>query len=174
MTSGHPHTEALRTTERYRRRNFGNLELEMTLQDPAVYGRPWTVAVKAQLAPDTELIEYVCNEEHGDLGHWVGKASDEAKNEVKIAPEVLAKYAGTYVEQPPVWSVAPRVVKITFSDGVLFGDLDGRGTERQYASSETDFSGFAGLGLAFVRNSQGVVTELLIKHVSGNYRFARQ
>jgi hypothetical protein len=172
--SGHPHTEALRMTERYRRRNFGNLDLEITLQDPAVYARPWTVAVKAELTPDSELIEYVCNEEHSDLGHWVGKASDEAKNEVKIAPEILSKYAGTYVEQPPVWSVVPRVVKITFSDGAIFGDLDGRGMERQYASSETSFSGFAGLGLEFIRNNQGEVTGLFIKHVSGNYRFARQ
>ena len=44
-SSGHPHTEALRTTERYRRRDFGNLDIEVTLQDPAVYAKPWTVAV---------------------------------------------------------------------------------------------------------------------------------
>ena len=61
-TSGHPHTEALRMTERYRRRDFGHLDLEVTLQDPAVYSRPWTVAVQAELAADTELLEYVCNE----------------------------------------------------------------------------------------------------------------
>ena len=59
---GHPHTEALRTTERYRRRDFGNLDLEVTFSDPAVYARPWTVAVRAELAADTELIEWVCNE----------------------------------------------------------------------------------------------------------------
>jgi hypothetical protein len=172
--SGHPHTEALRMTERYRRRNVGNLDLEVTLQDPATYAHPWTVAVRSELAPDTEIIEYVCNEEHSDLGHWVGKASDEAKFEVKLPPGMLATYAGTYVEQPPVWSIAPRVVEITFSDGVLFGNLDGRGKERQYASSETAFSGFAGLGIEFVRDRQGVVTGLLVKHVSGDYRFARQ
>jgi hypothetical protein len=173
-TSGHPHTEALRTTERYRRRNFGNLDLEVTFQDPAVYSRPWTVAVRAELASDTELIEYVCNESKSDLGRLVGKASDEAKSEVKIAPGILAKYAGTYVEQQPLWRIVPRVVEITFSDGVLYGNLDGRGTERQYANSETGFSGFAGLGLEFVKDSRGVVTDLLIKHVSGDYRFARQ
>jgi hypothetical protein len=173
-TSGHPHTEALRTTERYRRRNFGNLDLEVTFQDPAVYARPWTVAVRAELAADTELIEYVCNESKSDLSRLVGKASDEAKSEVKVAPAVLAKYAGTYVEQPPLWRIVARVVEITFSDGVLYGNLDGRGLERQYANSETGFSGFAGLGLEFVKDSRGVVTDLLIKHVSGDYRFARQ
>ena len=59
---GHPHTEALRMTERYRRRDFGNLDLEVTLSDPAAYARPWTVAVRAELAADTEMIEWVCNE----------------------------------------------------------------------------------------------------------------
>jgi hypothetical protein len=173
-SSGHPHTEALRMTERYRRRDFGHLDLEVTLQDPGVYARPWTVAVKAELAADTELLEYVCNEKGGDLEHWVGKASDETKSEVKIAPEILVKYVGTYVEQPKLWRVVPRVVEITLTDGVLFGDMDGRGKERQFARSETSFSGFAGLSIEFVKNSQGVVTDLLVKHVSGDYRFARQ
>jgi hypothetical protein len=172
--SGHPHTEALRMTERYRRWNFGNLELEVTLQDPTVYSRPWTVAVRAELAADTELLEFVCNEKSGEREHWVGKASDETKSEVKITPEILAKYVGTFVEQPKLWRVVPRVVEITFAEGVLFGDMDGRGKERQFARSETSFSGFAGLAIEFVKNSQGAVTDLLVKHVSGDYRFARQ
>ncbi len=173
-TGGHPHSEALRTTERYRRRNLGNLNLEVTFTDPTVYARPWTVAVRAELAPDTELIEYVCNEKGGDLDHWVGKASDEAKSEVKIAPEILARYAGTFVEQPPLWRIVPRTVVITLSGGVLFGNLDGRGPERQYASSEKEFSGFNGLGLEFIVDGPGPATGLLIKHVSGDYRLARQ
>ena len=173
-TSGHPHTEALRMTERYRRPDFGHLDLEVTLQDPGAYARPWTVAVRAELAADTELLEYVCNENTRDLEHWVGKASDETKSEVKIAPDILAKYVGTYVEQPKLWRVVPRVVVITLSDGVLFGDMDGRGKERQFARSETSFSGFAGLAIKFVKNNQGEVTDLFVQHVSGDYRFARQ
>jgi hypothetical protein len=173
-TSGHPHTEALRMTERYRRRDVGHMEIEVTLQDPAVYARPWTVAVRAELAADTEVLEYVCNENSRDLEHWVGKASDEAKSEAKVAPEILAKYVGTYVEQPKLWRVVPRVVKITFSDGVLFGNMDGRGNERQFARSETNFSGFSGLAIEFIKDSQGAVTGLFVKHVSGDYRFARE
>jgi hypothetical protein len=173
-TSGHPHTEALRMTERYRRRDIGHMDIEVTLQDPAVYARPWTVAVKAELAADTEVLEYVCNENTRDLEHWVGKASDETKSEVKVAPEILAKYVGTYVEQPKLWRVVPRVVEITFSDGVLFGNMDGRGAERQIARSETNFSGFSGLAIEFIEDSQGAVTGLYVKHVSGDYRFARQ
>jgi hypothetical protein len=173
-TTGHPHTEALRMTERYRRRDLGHIDVEATLEDPAVYSRSWTVRVSAELAADSELLEFVCNENSGRREHWVGKASDDAKSEVKVAPEILVTYTGTYVEQPKLWRVVPRVVKITFADGVLYGDLDGRGKERQFARSETKFSGFEGLAIEFVKNSQGVVTDLYVKHVSGDYRFARQ
>ncbi len=173
-TSGHPHSEALRETERYRRRDLGHIDIDVTLADPAVYARPWTVSVEAELAADTELLEFVCNEDSSRREHWVGKASDDAKSQVRVAPEILASYAGTYVEQPPLWRVAPRVVKITFSDGVLYGELDGRGVEQQYARSESSFSGFAGLSIRFVKDSQGAVTDLFIQHVSGDYRFARQ
>src|SRR5579863_6170848 len=100
---GHPHTEALRMTERYRRRDFGNLDLDITLSDPGAYSKPWTVSVRAELAPDTELIEWVCNEGSSRLDHWVGKASDESKSAVKVAPEILSKYLGTYEEQPKLW-----------------------------------------------------------------------
>ena len=168
---GHPHTEGLRTTERYRRRNFGSLELEVTLSDPAAYARPWTVAVRAELAADTEMIEWVCNESHHGLEHWVGKASDERKGEVQVAPGTLAKYVGTYVEQPPLWRTAPRVVQITLSNGRLLGDMDGRGKVPLIASSETEFSGLYGLGVEFIQGGSG---GLFVKHVSGNYRFARK
>src|SRR5207249_3874586 len=68
---GHPHTEALRITERYRRRDFGHLDLDVTLSDPKAYTRPWTVSVKAELAPDTEMIEFVCGEKNTtSLAHW--------------------------------------------------------------------------------------------------------
>src|SRR2546423_4754770 len=80
---GHPHTEALRTTERYRRRDFGHMDVEVTLQDSAIYAKPWTVKVEAQLNADTELAEYVCNENvKNPLEHWVGKASYEEKSAV--------------------------------------------------------------------------------------------
>src|SRR5438093_9809483 len=125
---GHPHTEGLRMTERYRRRDFGHLDLQVTLSDPAVYAKSWTVAVRAELAADTEMIEFVCNENNrSSLEHWVGKASDERKGEVQVAPDILAKYVGTYEEQPPLWRAVPRVVEITLSEGRLFGNVDGRG-----------------------------------------------
>src|SRR3984893_15960304 len=138
---GHPHTEALSMTERSRRRAFGNLELDVTLSDPAAYAKPWTVSVRAELAADTEMIEWVCNEKGSGLEHWVGNASDERKSALKVAPEILATYVGTYEEQPKFWRTVPRVVAITVSDGALFGDMDGRGKVPLVAQSETAFSG---------------------------------
>ena len=173
---GHPHTDALRTTERYRRRDFGNLDLEVTFLDPGAYARPWTVAVRAELAADTELLEWVCNEKGSTVGHWIGKASDEEKSAVKVPAEILAKYAGTYREQPRLWSPTqvPRIVEITFTDDTLFGNMDGRGKVPLIAASETEFSGLYGLGVEFTKNGPGASEQLFVKHVSGNYRFARQ
>jgi len=172
---GHPHTEALRMTERYRRRDFGHLDIDVTLADPKAYAKPWTVSVKAELAPDTEMIEFVCGEKNtSSLEHWVGKASDERKNEAVIAPEILAKYVGTYDEQPKYWRNEPRTVEITVSGGRLFGNLNGQGAVPLVARSTTLFSGLNGLGVEFVRAAGDVPSTLFVKHVSGDYKFARR
>jgi hypothetical protein len=168
---GHPHTEALRMTERYTRRDFGNLDVQVTFEDPAVYSRPFTVTARAVLAADTEMLEFVCNEGGFHPDHWVGKASDERKGEVQVAPEILAKYVGTYIEQRPFWRTVPRVVEITVSNGRLYGDMDGRGKEPLIASSNTEFAGLYGLGVEFITDGSG---GLFVKHVSGNYRFAKK
>jgi hypothetical protein len=126
------------------------------------------------LAADTEVLEYICNDNDKGQEHWVGKASDQTKYEVKVAPEILAKYVGTYVEQPKFWRFKARTVQFTFSDGVLFGQVDGKEKERQFANSETSFSGFGGLAVEFIRDAKGEPTGLFVKHVSGDYRFARQ
>jgi len=176
---GHPHTEALRITERYRRRNLGNLEVEATYSDPGVYAHPWTVKARAELAPDTSIIEWVCGEGAAKpIQHWVGKASDERKTEVKVAPEILAKYVGTYVELgvPRMWSrtQVPRVVTIYASGDALLGDMDGRGKVPLAANSDTDFTGLYGLGVEFKPNGAAPPEQLYVKHVSGNYLFGRK
>lgn len=170
---GHPHTEALRMTERYRRRDFGNLDVEVTLSDPSIYSRPWTMKVRAELAPDTEMLETVCEQRGRELEHWVGKASDEAKAGVKVDPAILTKYVGTFEEQPKFWRAAARVVVLTVSGDTLYADMDGRGKVVLVAQSNTEFSGLYGLGVEFQPAASGETGQLLVKHVSGNYRFAR-
>jgi hypothetical protein len=70
---GHPHGERLHLTERFRRRDFGHLELQVTIDDPEWYERPWSVTVVLELNPDTELLEDVCLENERDAVHLVGK-----------------------------------------------------------------------------------------------------
>jgi hypothetical protein len=72
-TNGHPVTDALKLTERFHRRDFGHLDLEITIDDPKAYTKPWTVKQVANLQPDTELLEYICEENNRDVGHFVGK-----------------------------------------------------------------------------------------------------
>jgi hypothetical protein len=174
--NGNPHTEALRVTERYRRRDFGHLDIEVTLSDPKVFARAVKIAFYADLEPDTELLESVCAEGgQKNLDLWVGKASDEKRNEVKVAPEILAKYAGTYIEQD-LWGEGPhpRTIQITVSDGRLFAELSNRGRAQLTAQSETTFTGLFGWAVRFVTDSQGVPTHLLEMHISGNYRYTKK
>jgi len=70
---GHPGTESLRLTERFHRRDFGHLDLAITVDDPKAYTKPWTVTIPLIAQPDSELIEYVCDENEKDLHHLVGK-----------------------------------------------------------------------------------------------------
>jgi len=67
-----PHSAALHIIEHYRRRDFGHLEIQFTIDDPKVYTKPWTIKVNSHLTPDTELMEYICNENEKDLKHIVG------------------------------------------------------------------------------------------------------
>jgi hypothetical protein len=70
---GRPHTEKLHMTERYRRADLGHLEIEITIDDPGAYVKPWTTKSVADLAPQEEIMEYVCTENERDLAHLVGK-----------------------------------------------------------------------------------------------------
>jgi len=63
---GHPRSESMHITERYTRRDFGNMDLEITLNDPKYYTRPFSIKTRLQLLPDSDLLEYVCNENEKD------------------------------------------------------------------------------------------------------------
>jgi hypothetical protein len=67
---GHPHSDQLHLTERYRRRDFGNLSIEMTIDDPNTYAKPLTYTQPFVLLPDTDLLEYFCTENEKDIRHY--------------------------------------------------------------------------------------------------------
>jgi hypothetical protein len=70
---GTPITSAGRLTERFRRLNYGTLEIQITVDDPKTFTRPWTYKLNQRLMPDTELIEFVCLENNTSLKHLVGR-----------------------------------------------------------------------------------------------------
>jgi len=72
-SGGDPITDAATITERIRRPNFGRLEVELTVDDPKAYTKPWTIKLNQILQLDTNLIDYVCLENEKDLPHLVGK-----------------------------------------------------------------------------------------------------
>jgi hypothetical protein len=61
-TDGRPTSDALKVTERFRRKDFGHMDLEITVDDVKTYTAPWTIMVPLTFQADTELLEYVCNE----------------------------------------------------------------------------------------------------------------
>jgi len=72
--AGKPTTEALHVTERYRRKNFGTLEIQITIDDPKAYTKPWTVTEEVRLVLNTDLLEFICNENNRDLVHLPGSS----------------------------------------------------------------------------------------------------
>ena len=68
--AGSPFTSGTKVTERFRRVNYGRLEIDITIEDPKAYTRPWTVRVNQRLAPDEQLIEFVCNENEQSSKHY--------------------------------------------------------------------------------------------------------
>lgn len=70
---GSPLTSAARVTERFRRRSFGSLEIEVTVDDPKAYTRPFTVLLKQDLAPDTDLLDAPCTDNEKDVPHMLNQ-----------------------------------------------------------------------------------------------------
>lgn len=70
---GNTISDAAKVIERYRRVNYGNLEIELTVDDPKTYTRPWTVVFHEFITLNTDLLDYVCLENERDVVHLVGK-----------------------------------------------------------------------------------------------------
>jgi hypothetical protein len=123
------------------------------------------VQVKATLVPDTDLLEYVCAENEKDRSRLVGTLAEEMKavKPVKVAPDILAQYVGSYdfryPENPTVSSLWP----VTMANGELFL----RGAPL-VPLSDTQFFWAASNRLEFVKDAQGQVTHFVLILVEGN------
>jgi hypothetical protein len=164
---GHPHTEALHVTERFRRRDFGHMKIDITFEDPKTYTRPWTISADAQFTPDTELLEFVCNENERSLQHFVITDEDRRKSRevVSVPLTVLQSYVGLYEGTDPAGK--KQTFEITLSGDQLMLALPGGGKLPMTAESETTFSA-ASTPVVFKRDAAGVVTSFVVSTVEGD------
>src|SRR5438046_555047 len=166
---GHPHTEALRMTERYRRRDFGHLDVKVTFDDPGAYTRPWTVSLPMELFPDTELLEAVCRENEKSLAHIPVTTGSSGAAAVKVARALLSKYVGSYEikEEDEVTSAV-----VSLSGDTLLLDLDHTGPRKLMPLSDTSFSD-SGNVIQFLPDDRGTVAAFLIRTVEYEKRAVR-
>jgi len=71
--AGHPATDAMTLTERFTRKDFGHMELETIIDDPKVYSKPWSTLAQFTIRADTELLEFICEENERDSQFLIGK-----------------------------------------------------------------------------------------------------
>jgi hypothetical protein len=167
---GHPHSEALRVTERFKRTDFGHMRLSVTYEDPKAYVKPWTIDTTVNFVPDAELLETVCQENEKDKHRLVGRVSDERKAAKKVSRAVLGQYAGTYeVEMLGIWTVSVE------GDDLKIEMADGGGKQSTVAQSDTVFM-FPPVGgsIRFVTNGQGQATHFFLTIVEGDVRATRK
>ena len=172
---GLTHTEQLRITERYRRIDFGHIQVDVTYDDPGTFNAPLHVTVPLEFAADDELLELVCNEaSEGGTKHWVGdKTADGNTTAVDVAPDVLAKYVGTY---SGIWLSNPTTVEVTLDGNTLFLARNRGQKQPLVPQSNTTFvcpTCQWGQPYVFTREGDGMATEVREVQVSGAWIFKR-
>jgi hypothetical protein len=154
-SAGHPQTESLRLTERLLRRDFGHMDFEMTIDDPKVFTKPFTVKRQRVLAADTELLEDVCENER-DTTHF------SVDSKIRLSPELLATYAGVYE------LARGREAVVTVTGDMLFMQGLNEPKLPLLAESETEFMSTATQnGFEFIKDAQGKVTHLMVRGAAG-------
>jgi hypothetical protein len=72
---GHGHSEDMRVQERFHRRDFGHMDVSVTITDPKVFTKPITINFVEELLPDTDLFEHICAENERDSAHQPGRSA---------------------------------------------------------------------------------------------------
>jgi hypothetical protein len=161
-SAGHPQTESLRLTERLRRRDFGHMEFEMTIDDPKVFTRPFTIKSERLLAADTDLLEDVCENERDRIRMAGGSG-------IRLSPELVANYAGTYELTPTRQVVVMTTGDLLYVQGLNEPKLP------LLPESDTRFQSTATTNaFEFVKDAQGNVTHLIVRGDAGEQRAVRK
>jgi len=128
--------------------------------------------VDATLRPDTEMIEYVCNENERSRARLVGTADDDRKLRVTVDPAVLKSYEGTYQFPPLVPGDKVFLVTVTAKDGDVLLSIERGPTLTAIPTSRTKFLA-QGVGVEFVPGPNGVVNEMVVTIVEGELKGVR-
>ena len=161
-SAGHPQTESLRLTERMRRRDFGHMDFEMTIDDPKVFTRPFSIKTERLLAADTDLLEDVCENERD-------RAMMSGDNGIRLSPQLLQTYAGVYELAPGRQAVMTVTGDMLFVQGLNEPKLP------LVAQSETQFMSTATpTGFEFVKDARGRVTHVIVRGAAGDQKAVRK
>jgi len=149
---GHPQSSTLRLTERLHRRDFGHIDVQMTLDDPHVFTKPITVATQLILQPDNELLESFCDNER-DLSHFTRSET------VAVPLETINRYAGTY----RLPSGKDLVVTVSGGSVIVTQGINEPALPLMARSATQFVSGITAMGLEFVTDANGNATQVIIR-----------
>jgi len=165
--AGHPHSEKLRVTERFRRVDFGHMQYQITFDDPETLTKPLTFSLAASYRADTDMLENVCNENNRDILHMVGTA----RAGVQVGSGVLARYIGRYAFRDGSRTVAGFMgmdQNVTLVDGRLYLNA-----LPLIPLSETAFES-TGAIVEFFVDASGQVTRLVLGQTEGEATYDRK
>ena len=161
-SAGHPQTESLRITERLRRRDFGHMDFEITIDVPTVFTKPFTIKTERLLQADTQLLEDVCENEQS-RAHFL------VDTPIRLSAALVATYAGVYELAPG------RNIVVNVTGDLLFVQGLNEPKLPLLAQSETKFMSTATpAGFEFVRDGQGRVTHLIVRGIADEQRAVRR
>jgi hypothetical protein len=165
--AGHPHSENLRVTERFRRVDFGHVQFQITFDDPQTLTKPLSISLAVSYVPDTEMLENVCNEGERDTVRLGARANKG----VQLNSAVLAKYVGTYEFREGSTVVAGFMgltQRVTVINGQLY--LNALPLIPQ---SETRFDS-TGAAAEFFTDAKGTVMRLVLSQTEGDAKYDRK
>src|SRR3954462_5653725 len=149
---GHPQSGTLRLTERLHRRDFGHIDVQMTLDDPHVFTKPITVATPLVLQPDTELLESFCENER-DLLHFT-------RSETAAVPlATVTRCAGVY----RLPSGKDLVMTVSGGSLMVTQGISEPALPLQARSATQFVSGITATGFEFVTDANGNATQVIIR-----------
>ena len=159
--AGHPHSESLRVTERFRRGDFGHMQVQVTFDDPETLTKPLNFSLAVHYTADSDMLENVCGENNKDRPHMVATATAP----LQLSEDVLRRYVGRYEFSGGNTTVAGfmgHTQKVALVNGRLF--LNALPLLPQ---TETLFDS-TGSYARFVVDANGKVTRLVLGQTEGD------